>query len=96
MYDLGVRYMTLTHSANTSWADSAHGTPQSNGLSDFGRDVVREMQRIGMLGVQGSRNPADALADTIGVLLGAATVFVSWRDALLHVDRRAGRKSHGD
>lgn len=49
IYGLGVRYMTLTHSADLSWADSAHGTGKLGGLSDFGRDVVREMQRLGML-----------------------------------------------
>lgn len=46
---LGVAYMTLTHNHNTPWADSATDEPQSNGLNDFGRDVVREMNRIGML-----------------------------------------------
>jgi membrane dipeptidase len=49
LYALGVRYMTLTHNANTGWADSATDEPQAGGLTDFGRDVVREMQRIGML-----------------------------------------------
>lgn len=49
MYDLGARYMTLTHSANTPWADSATDDPEHGGLTDFGRDVVREMNRIGML-----------------------------------------------
>ena len=46
---LGVRYMTLTHSENTDWADSATDKPKSNGLSPFGDDVVRDMNRIGML-----------------------------------------------
>ena len=49
LYALGVRYMTLTHNANVGWADSATDEPQAGGLSGFGRDVVREMQRIGML-----------------------------------------------
>jgi membrane dipeptidase len=48
-HQLGVRYMTLTHSENTDWADSATDKPKSNGLSPFGDDVVREMNRIGML-----------------------------------------------
>lgn len=48
-YRLGVRYMTLTHSANTPWADSATDTPKVNGLSEFGREVVREMNWLGML-----------------------------------------------
>ena len=49
MYDLGARYLTLTHSANTSWADSATADPEHGGLTDFGKDLVREMNRIGML-----------------------------------------------
>ena len=49
LYALGVRYMTLTHNANVGWADSATDDPQAGGLTEFGRDVVREMQRIGML-----------------------------------------------
>jgi membrane dipeptidase len=46
---LGVRYMTLTHYKTTSWADSATDAPQHGGLTGFGTDIVREMQRIGML-----------------------------------------------
>jgi membrane dipeptidase len=49
LYVLGVRYMTLTHNSNVGWADSATDTPEAGGLTDFGRAVVREMQRIGML-----------------------------------------------
>jgi membrane dipeptidase len=49
MYDLGARYMTLTHSANTAWADSATDAPVHNGLTAFGRAVVGEMNRLGML-----------------------------------------------
>ncbi|MHA6332931.1 dipeptidase [Qipengyuania sp. CAU 1752] len=49
MYALGARYMTLTHSNTLSWADSATDTPANNGLNAFGKDVVREMNRIGML-----------------------------------------------
>ena len=48
MYALGARYMTLTHSLNVPWADSATDAPEHNGLTDFGRDVVLEMNRIGM------------------------------------------------
>ena len=48
-YDLGARYMTLTHSSNTAWADSATDAPKHNGLTPFGKAVVREMNRIGML-----------------------------------------------
>ena len=49
LYALGVRYLTLTHNANVGWADSATDEVAAGGLTDFGRDVVREMQRIGML-----------------------------------------------
>ncbi len=48
-YRLGARYMTLTHSANLAWADSATDTPKVNGLSPFGKEVVREMNWLGML-----------------------------------------------
>ncbi|WP_370946617.1 dipeptidase [Amycolatopsis sp. cg5] len=46
---LGVRYMTLTHNFNTTWADSATDEPEHGGLSEFGREVVAEMNKIGML-----------------------------------------------
>jgi membrane dipeptidase len=46
---LGVRYMTLTHSGNCEWADSSTAKPEHNGLTDFGKDVVREMNRVGMM-----------------------------------------------
>src|SRR5580693_6277593 len=49
LYALGVRYMTLTHNNNVGWADSATDQPQAGGLTDFGREVVAEMQRLGML-----------------------------------------------
>jgi membrane dipeptidase len=48
-YDLGARYMTLTHSSNTAWADSATDNPAHHGLTPFGKEVVREMNRLGML-----------------------------------------------
>ena len=48
-YQLGIRSMTLTHSRNNNWADSATDTPVHNGLTDFGKEVVREMNRPGML-----------------------------------------------
>jgi membrane dipeptidase len=46
---LGVRYMTLTHSGNDEWADSSTDTVVHYGLTDFGKDVVREMNRLGMM-----------------------------------------------
>ena len=48
-YDLGIRLMTLTHNVSLSWADSSRDVAISNGLSEFGRDVVREMNRLGMI-----------------------------------------------
>lgn len=49
LHTLGVRYMTLTHNDNIAWADSATDTPGVGGLSPFGHEVVREMNRTGML-----------------------------------------------
>ncbi|QDQ11944.1 dipeptidase [Streptomyces spectabilis] len=49
LYALGVRYMTLTHNDNIAWADSATDAPGVGGLSAFGHEVVREMNRLGML-----------------------------------------------
>ncbi|HYA98478.1 MAG TPA: dipeptidase, partial [Methylomirabilota bacterium] len=46
---LGVRYMTLTHGGNTDWADSSTDTAAHNGLTDFGKEVVREMNRLGVI-----------------------------------------------
>ncbi len=46
---LGVRYMTLTHSGNDEWADSSTDKPAHNGLTDFGKDVVHEMNRLGVM-----------------------------------------------
>jgi len=48
-YQLSIRSMTLTHSRNNNWADSATDKPEHNGLTDFGKEVVREMNRLGML-----------------------------------------------
>ena len=49
MYDAGARYMTLTHSSNTAWADSATDAPVHHGLTPFGVEVVKEMNQLGML-----------------------------------------------
>ena len=49
MYDAGARYMTLTHTVNNAWADSATDAPVHRGLTPFGIEVVREMNRLGML-----------------------------------------------
>ncbi|MEX0945347.1 MAG: dipeptidase [Balneolaceae bacterium] len=49
MYNLGARYMTLTHSRTLDWADAAGDNPQHDGLTEFGEEVIREMNRLGML-----------------------------------------------
>jgi membrane dipeptidase len=63
-YNLGARYMTLTHNQTTEWADSATDDPKYGGLSDFGVKVVHEMNRIGML-VDLSHVSADTMKDAI-------------------------------
>lgn len=65
-YDLGARYLTLTHSANTDWADAATALPVHNGLTAFGREVVREMNRLGML-VDLSHVSAATMRDALDV-----------------------------
>ena len=78
LYALGVRYMTLTHNANVGWADSATDEPQAGGLTGFGRDVVREMQRIGML-VDLSHVSPDTMRNVLDV--AAAPVIFSHSSA---------------
>jgi membrane dipeptidase len=63
---LGARYMTLTHSRNVPWADSATDSPALGGLSPFGEEVVREMNWLGML-VDLSHVSPDTMADAIAV-----------------------------
>jgi len=65
-YDLGVRYMTLTHNTNTDWADSAADVPAHHGLTAFGEQVVLEMNRIGML-VDLSHTSAETMDDALRV-----------------------------
>lgn len=65
-YDLGVRYMTLTHSLSTDWADSATDAPRHGGLSPFGEEVVREMNRVGIF-VDLSHVSPDAMRDALRV-----------------------------
>ena len=63
---LGARYMTLTHTSNTPWADSATDTPKCNGLSPFGEEVVKEMNWLGLL-VDLSHVSPDTMEDAIRV-----------------------------
>ena len=82
-YDLGVRYMTLTHSETLDWADSATDKPKSNGLSLFGEEVVREMNRLGML-VDLSHVSADTMRHALKVT--TAPVIFSHSSALAKAD----------
>jgi membrane dipeptidase len=66
LHVLGVRYMTLTHNSNVDWADSATDVPVHQGLSAFGVEVVREMNRIGML-VDLSHVSPDTMRDALRV-----------------------------
>ena len=78
LYALGVRYLTLTHNANVPWADSATGRPQAGGLTEFGRAVVREMQRLGML-TDLSHVSLATMSDTLDI--AAAPVIFSHSSA---------------
>ncbi len=82
-YDLGVRYMTLTHSANVDWADSCCEAPELDGLSEFGGEVVREMNRLGMLVDISHVSPA-AMNDVLDVT--AAPVIFSHSSAYAITD----------
>ena len=66
LFALGVRYLTLTHNDNVPWADSATDEPVLGGLSPFGREVVREMNRLGML-VDLSHVSAGTMGDALDV-----------------------------
>ena len=66
LHVLGVRYLTLTHNDNVPWADSATDVPACGGLSAFGAEVVREMNRIGML-VDLSHVSADTMRDALKI-----------------------------
>lgn len=73
MYDLGARYMTLTHSRTLDWADSATDAPRHGGLNAFGVQVVQEMARLGML-VDLSHVSEDTMHDAMDAI-GAPVIF---------------------
>jgi membrane dipeptidase len=78
LYRLGVRYLTLTHNENTDWADSATDEPRHGGLTEFGREVVAEMNRLGMI-VDLSHVSDDTMRDTLAIT--AAPVIFSHSSA---------------
>jgi membrane dipeptidase len=82
-YAMGARYMTLTHTSNTDWADSATDNPVHHGLTPFGREVVREMNRMGML-VDLSHVSADTMRAALAVT--EAPVMFSHSSARAVVD----------
>ncbi|MFD6940552.1 dipeptidase [Streptomyces goshikiensis] len=83
LHRLGVRYMTLTHNYTIDWADSATDEPRHGGLTDFGREVVREMNRVGML-VDLSHVAATTMRDALAV--SAAPVIFSHSSSLAICD----------
>src|SRR6266576_760098 len=91
---LGVRYMTLTHSGNDEWADSSTDKPAHNGLTDFGKNVVREMNRLGVI-VDISHVSDKTFYDALEV--SKAPLFASHSscreicDAARNIDRKSTR-----
>ena len=82
-YDLGARYMTITHNRTLDWVDAAGDNPQHDGLTEFGEEVIREMNRLGMLVDLSHVTPA-TMRDAIRV--SEAPVFFSHSNALALVD----------
>lgn len=83
-YRLGVRYMTLTHNNTNNWADACCDAAKHNGLSDFGKEVVREMNRIGML-VDVSHVSDKTMSDVLDI--STAPVIASHSSARALADR---------
>src|SRR5215475_2134780 len=85
-YRLGIRSMTLTHARNTNWADSSSDTPAHNGLTDFGKEVVREMNRLGMI-VDLSHVSDNTFFDALAVTTKPVIVSHSSMRAISNVPR---------
>jgi membrane dipeptidase len=83
MYAAGARYMTLTHTTNTAWADSATDNPAHHGLTPFGKRVVQEMNRLGML-IDLSHVSPDTMRDALAI--SAAPIIYSHSSARALVD----------
>lgn len=77
-YRLGIRYMTLTHNVTHDWADAHRDTPKNNGLSPFGKEVVKEMNRLGML-VDISHVSSKVMSDVLDI--STAPVIASHSNA---------------
>ncbi|MEI2713375.1 MAG: dipeptidase [Nocardioides sp.] len=88
LFERGVRYLTLTHNSNTPWADSATDLPVLGGLSDFGHDVVREMNSLGML-VDLSHVSHDTMRDALATTSAPAIFSHSSTYALCDTPRNA-------
>ena len=86
MYRLGARYMTLTHSLNVPWADSATDTPKLDGLSPLGEEIVHEMNRLGMLVDLSHTSPA-TMADALRITTAPVIFSHSSARALTDVPR---------
>ena len=85
-YRLGVRYMTLTWNNTNNWADAGRGEKKHNGLSDFGKEVVREMNRLGML-VDVSHVSDETMSDALDVSKAPIIASHSSARALSNVPR---------
>jgi membrane dipeptidase len=85
-YALGARYMTLTHGSNLAWADSATDKPAHGGLTKFGEEVVREMNRLGML-VDLSHVSPDTMEDALRVTAAPVIFSHSSAKAICNVPR---------
>jgi len=83
---LGVRYMTLTWNNTNNWADAGRGEKKHNGLSDFGKEVVREMNRLGML-IDVSHVSDETMSDTLDVSKAPIIASHSSARALSNVPR---------
>ncbi len=85
-YDLGVRYMTLTHNVTLDWADAALDSAKHNGLTPFGDSVVREMNRLGMLVDLAHVSPG-TMSDALNVSQAPVIFSHSGARALVDVPR---------